>query len=178
MNSHNHPMFGSVGAWLYQALAGITQPEGTSGFRNILIQPQMARDLRYAAGTIHTPRGMVTSAWKKSSRHISLDVTIPVNAQAKIYLPKFGWEGVMLKENGKQIYDGQKFLTGEQGIRMVEEDKNNIILKIGSGRYSFQLFGKWTPMSFQSGRYALFLAEARKEAKKNQQQEANKKIPL
>jgi alpha-L-rhamnosidase len=142
MNSHNHPMFGSVGAWLYQALAGITQPEGTSGFRNILIQPQMVRDLRYAAGTIHTPRGMVTSAWKKSSRHISLDVTIPVNAQAKIYLPKFGWEGVTLKENGKQIYDGQKFLTGEQGIRMVEEDKNNIILKIGSGRYSFQLFGK------------------------------------
>ena len=142
MNSHNHPMFGSVGAWFYQALAGITQPEGSSGFRNILIQPQIVRDLRYVAGTIHTPRGMVTSAWTKSDRHISLDVTIPVNAQAEIRLPKFGWDGVTLKENGKQIYDGQKFLTGEQGIQMVEETKNEVIIKIGSGRYQFQLIGE------------------------------------
>ena len=142
MNSHNHPMFGSVGAWFYQALAGITQPEGSSGFQNILIQPQMVRDLRYVAGTIHTPRGMVTSAWTKSDRHISLDVTIPVNAQAEIRLPKFGWNGVRLKENGKQIYDGQKFLTGEQGIQMVEETKNEVIIKIGSGRYQFQLIGE------------------------------------
>ena len=142
MNSHNHPMFGSVGAWFYQALAGITQPEGSSGFRNILIQPQIVRDLQYVAGTIHTPRGMVTSAWTKSDRHISLDVTIPVNAQAEIRLPKFGWDGVTLKENGKQIYDGQKFLTGEQGIQMVEETKNEVIIKIGSGRYLFQLIGE------------------------------------
>jgi len=139
MNSHNHPMFGSVGAWLYKALAGITQPEGSSGFRNILIRPQMVRDLRYVAGTIHTPRGIVTSSWTKSGQHITLDVTIPVNSQAEIHLPKFGWEGVILKESGKQIYDGQKFLTGEQGIQMVEETKNEIIVKIGSGRYRLQL---------------------------------------
>jgi alpha-L-rhamnosidase len=142
MNSHNHPMFSSVGAWFYQALAGITQPEGSSGFRYILIQPQMVRDLRYVAGTIHTPRGMVTSAWTKSDRYISLDVTIPVNAQAEIHLPTFGWDGVRLKENGKQIYNGQKFLTGEQGIQMVEETKNDVIIKIGSGRYRFQLIGE------------------------------------
>jgi alpha-L-rhamnosidase len=142
MNSHNHPMFGSVGAWLYQALAGITQQEGSSGFQKIMIQPQMVRDLRYVTGTIYTPRGMVTSAWKKSDRHISLDVTIPVNAQAEIHLPKYGLESVTLKENGKQIYDGQKFLTGEQGIQMVEETENEVIVKIGSGRYHFQLIGE------------------------------------
>ena len=142
MNSHNHPMFGSVGAWLYQALAGITQQEGSSGFRNILIQPQMVRDLRYVAGTIYTPRGMVTSSWKKSNRHISLDVVIPVNAQAEIHLPKFGWESVTLRESGKQIYEGQKFLTGEKGIQMVEETKNEVIVQIGSGQYHFQLIGK------------------------------------
>jgi alpha-L-rhamnosidase len=142
MNSHNHPMFGSVGAWFYHVLAGITQPEGASGFQDILIQPRMVRDLRYAAGTIFTPRGKVTSAWTKSDKHISLDVTIPVNAQAEIHLPKFNWEYVTLKENGKQIYDGQKFLTGEQGIQMVEETKNEIIVKMGSGRYYFELFGE------------------------------------
>jgi alpha-L-rhamnosidase len=142
MNSHNHPMFGSVGAWLYRILAGISQLEGSSGFRNILIQPRMVRDLRYVSGTIYTPRGTVTSSWKKADRHISLSVVIPVNAQAEIHLPTFGWESIKLKENGLQIYDGQKFLTGEQGIEMVEETENEVIIKIGSGRYHFQLTGE------------------------------------
>ena len=71
-----------------------------------------------------------------------MDVVIPVNAQAEIHLPKFGWENLKLKESGKQIYDGQKFLTGEQGIQMVEESKNEIIIKIGSGQYRFQLIGE------------------------------------
>jgi alpha-L-rhamnosidase len=142
MNSHNHPMFGSVGAWFYQTLAGITQPEGASGFQEILIQPYMVRDLRYVAGTIFTPLGKITSAWAKSDQHISLDVTIPVNSQAEIHIPMLRWENVTLKESGKQIYDGQKFLTGEKGIRMVEQTKNEVVVKIGSGRYHFELIGE------------------------------------
>ncbi len=142
MNSHNHPMFGSVGTWLYKALVGINQQIHSVGFRNILIQPQMVRDLRYVAGTIHTPRGKITSAWTKENRSISLEVTIPVTATAEIHLPKFDWEGIILKENGEQIYDGQKFRTGVQGIQMVEETRQSVIIKIGSGQYFFQLFGE------------------------------------
>lgn len=142
MNSHNHPMFGSVGTWLYQALAGITQPEGDAGFRNILIRPNMVRDLRYASGTIHTPRGKIHCGWSRTARTVSLDVTIPVNAQAEIHLPKFGMENIRLKENDSQIYDGQKFLTGMGGILMVEENRSEVIIKIGSGRYNFQLNGE------------------------------------
>ncbi len=142
MNSHNHPMFGSVGAWLYRTLAGISQAEDSVGFRNILIRPHMVRDLEYAAGTIHSPRGHITSRWTKEGRNISLDVEIPVNTQAEIHIPKFDWEGITLKENGKQIYSGQKFLTGIQGIHMVGETRQSMIVKIGSGRYSFQLSGE------------------------------------
>ena len=142
MNSHNHPMFGSVGTWFYQTLAGITQPEGSSGYRNILIQPQMVRDLRFVTGAIYTPRGTINCGWSRSARSVSLDVTIPVNAQAEIHLPKFDWEGITLTENDNQIYDGQKFLTGMSGIQMVEETQNEVIINIGSGQYSFQLLGK------------------------------------
>jgi alpha-L-rhamnosidase len=142
MNSHNHPMFGSVGSWLYQALAGIDQPEGQAGFQNILIQPKIVRDLRFVTGTIYTPRGRVHSGWIKSARSLAVDVSIPVNAQAEIHLPKFQWESVTLTENGNHIYSEQKFLTGEQGILMVDETENELIIKVGSGRYHFQLTGK------------------------------------
>ncbi len=59
MNSHNHPMFGSVGSWLYKALAGISLAPDAIGFEKIRIAPQMVRDLRHAAGSVETYRGTV-----------------------------------------------------------------------------------------------------------------------
>jgi alpha-L-rhamnosidase len=142
MNSHNHPMFGSVGAWLYQSLAGINQESHSAGFKNIVIQPRMVRDLVYASGTVHTPMGPLTSSWSRSTRSITLKVSIPVNTEAEIRIPKLKLRNIVLKEGGKQIYDGQKFLTGVSGIHMVEETQRELIIKVGSGPYSFELTGK------------------------------------
>lgn len=139
MNSHNHPMFGSVGAWMYRALIGIDQKEGSVGFRSILIQPQIVRDLRYAAGSVFSPRGMIICSWKREPRKVDLKVTIPVNAEAEIRLPKLKLENIILKESGKQIFDGVKFLTGIQGIQMVEETQRGVVIKIGSGHYFFEM---------------------------------------
>ena len=44
MNSHNHPMFGSIGAWFYEALAGINFDDQEPGYRRIRIAPQVVRD--------------------------------------------------------------------------------------------------------------------------------------
>jgi alpha-L-rhamnosidase len=142
MNSHNHPMFGSVGAWLFQALAGIDQDRNSAGFRSIMIQPRMVRDLRYVSGTIHTPRGPLTCAWSKSKGNITLKVHIPVNSEAEIRLPKLKLRNIVLNESGIQVYDGQKFLTGIPGIQMVEETRSEVIIKVGSGHYDFELLGK------------------------------------
>jgi alpha-L-rhamnosidase len=142
MNSHNHPMFGSVGAWIYRTLAGIDQKEGSVGYRDILIQPRMVRDLRYASGSVFTPRGTICCSWKRQDRKIDLEVTIPVNAEAEVRLPKLGLENITLQEGGQQIFDGVKFLTGIQGIRMVEETERILIIKIGSGSYFFEMNGE------------------------------------
>ena len=139
MNSHNHPMFGSVGAWFYKALAGINLVQDLAGFRKIRFQPQMIRDLHYCAGSIHTLRGTITSSWTRSDKSIRLNVTIPVNSEAEIILPKFNLFNIVLKESGTQIYTNQKFLTSIPGIRMVEEAKSFIIIEVGSGQYSFEL---------------------------------------
>ncbi len=139
MNSHNHPMFGSVGSWLYRVLAGIDQEEDSIGFQNVLIQPCMVRDLEYVSGTIHTPRGPLTTAWSKSTDLITLEVFLPVNTEAEIHVPKLKLRAIVLKESGQQIYDGQKFLTGVSGIQMVEETRSAVIIKVGSGHYDFEL---------------------------------------
>jgi len=142
MNSHNHPMFGSVGAWFYKALAGIKQAPDSAGFKHIRIQPEMVRDLRFASGTIHSPLGKITCSWTKSPHHIDLKVDIPVNAEAEVFIPKLKMFHIVLKENGKQIYADQKFLPGVQGIKEAEEFPASIRIEIGSGWYHFELTGQ------------------------------------
>ncbi len=142
MNSHNHPMFGSVGAWLYKALAGINQADGSVGFEKIRIEPQMVRDLRHAAGSVKTARGVVSSDWWRDEKCIRLDVTIPVGSDAEIILPKFNLQNVVIKEGEQIIWDGKGFKMGAPGVEKVEETGAGFLIKTGSGSYSFALHGQ------------------------------------
>lgn len=142
MNSHNHPMFGSVGAWLYKALAGINLEPGSIGFEKIRIEPQMVRDLSYASGVVQTLRGTVISSWSRAERSVRLDATIPVGSEAEVILPKFNFKNIVLTESGKIIWAKQKFEPGVAGVVEVKETRSAIIIKIGSGQYSFELRGE------------------------------------
>jgi alpha-L-rhamnosidase len=141
MNSHNHPMLGSYGAWFYRALAGIDQKASSTGYKEIQIKPQMVRDLTYAAGSIMTVRGPLRSEWKRTDRTLELKVAIPVNCQAEITLPKFNLTEVVLKDQSVQIYAFGQFLTGIEGITMVDETENTLVIHVGSGEYYFELSG-------------------------------------
>src|SRR6266478_2759841 len=90
MNSHDHAMYGSVGAWFYQALAGINiagDGAGDVGYRQIRIAPQIVEDLESASGTVETVRGTVSSSWSHSPGVITVKVPIPVSTNPKAFLP-------------------------------------------------------------------------------------------
>jgi len=142
MNSHNHPMFGSVGAWLYKALAGINLGPDGVGFEKIRIEPQIVRDLFYASGSIDTVRGRVLSSWKRSEKSVILDAAVPVGSEAEIILPKSNLKNIVVKEGGKVLWAQKKLEPGIPGILNVTESDRAVILKIGSGRYSFVLTGE------------------------------------
>ncbi|MDD8027031.1 MAG: family 78 glycoside hydrolase catalytic domain [Acidobacteriota bacterium] len=143
MNSQNHPMFGSVGAWLYKTLAGINQAADGVGFQKIRIAPQMVRDLGYASGSIGTVRGRLTSAWSKTAKSIVIEVEVPCGSEAEIVLPRGKLRHIVLKEGGTVIWAGKKAATSVSGVRSVEEvDADNLVrIKAGSGRYAFELAG-------------------------------------
>lgn len=141
MNSHNHPMLGSYSAWFYGALAGIDQKPESVGFEKILIRPQMVRDLTHAAGSIMTIRGEIQTSWQRTDNSIRLEVKIPVNCEAEIILPKFNLQDIVLKEKDVQVYARGKFLTGIEGITMVDETDYGYVIHVGSGKYEFELSG-------------------------------------
>ena len=141
MNSHNHPMFGSVGSWLYKALAGINLAPGTTGFEKILIAPGTVRDLMHASGSTTTVRGEVACSWSRTERSIRVEVTIPGGSEAEVVIPKLNIRNVRVSEGGKTIWRDGKFIVGTAGVTGAEDKDNAIRIKTGGGRYIFVLEG-------------------------------------
>jgi alpha-L-rhamnosidase len=141
MNSHNHPMFGSVGSWLYKALGGIALSEEAAGFEKILVHPQMVRDLNYAAASTRTVRGDLACSWYWMDKSIRCEVTIPVGSEAEVRIPKFNLLDVAIAESGTPIWKGDAYLPGRPGIGEVKKIQGGFTITIGSGRYIFELSG-------------------------------------
>ena len=146
MNSHNHPMLGSVGSWFYKALAGINLDPQENGFKKIRIVPNAVRDLRHAAGSIETLRGTVLSSWvvSPSKKNMELEVTIPVNSQADIYFPRERNQ-IVVREDGREVWNRGVYHPGTPGILGAAEATPSfflygdaVVISVGSGQYSFE----------------------------------------
>ena len=85
MNSFNHYAYGSVGAWLYKAVAGIIPLE--AGYKRIRIAPQIGGNLSFAEGKLQTPYGETISRWEIHDGCVEIYAKIPPNTTAEIMLP-------------------------------------------------------------------------------------------
>jgi alpha-L-rhamnosidase len=137
MNSHNHPMFGSIGAWFYEALAGINFDEKQPGYKKIRIQPQVVGDLNWASGTLNTIHGTVISSWSRSGDTLRMEVSIPVGSTAEVYVPKQRLTGVTITESGKTVWQDGKAAEGVTA----RDSGGSVVFEIGSGSYVFERTG-------------------------------------
>ncbi len=142
MNSHNHAMFGSVGAWFYQALGGINLGSEGAGYRHLRIEPQMVRDLFWASASVETIRGSVSCSWRRDDASASIAVAIPVNSDATVVIPKLGLTGAVVKERDRVVWEKGHFVPGSEGLTGGSEDPDRITFAVGSGDYSFRLTGQ------------------------------------
>ena len=143
MNSHNHIMFGSVGAWFYQALGGINIEPDAPGYKRIGIQPQMVRDLASASASVETLRGTVSSSWTHSPGVVTLDIVVPVGSEADVVIPKDDeMTDVTLREGNQVVWEKGHFVPGASGITSATTRGRDLMFKAGSGRYSFRLTGQ------------------------------------
>ena len=86
MNSFNHYAYGSIGAWLYQNVAGL-EP-GLPGYKHILLKPQPGGSLTWAHASLASPYGRVAVSWRLEDETLKLEVTVPPNTTAMLVLPK------------------------------------------------------------------------------------------
>jgi len=86
--SNNHFMLGHLMEWFYAGLCGIKQAGDGVAYKKIVIQPQPVGDITSAAADFHSPYGMIKTAWTKKGNDFTLEVSIPVNTTAEIYLDR------------------------------------------------------------------------------------------
>ena len=142
MNSHNHPMFGSVGSWLYKALAGINLAPGTTGFEKILIAPQMVRDLTHASGSTMTVRGEVACAWSRTERTVRVEVDGPRRRRRpRSSSPSSGSATSRSARAARPIWAADNYVAGAAGVVGAVDKDGAIRIKTGGGRYVFVLEG-------------------------------------
>jgi alpha-L-rhamnosidase len=140
MNSHNHPAFGFVGGWFYRALAGIAPDFRDPGFERFDIKPFVVGDLKEARASVETVRGLVESHWKHGRKDLTLDVAIPANSRASVWVPKAGLSDVEVREGSTVVWRKGKFVP-ILGIDSTSDAGAWVRFEVGSGRYHFQLTG-------------------------------------
>jgi alpha-L-rhamnosidase len=129
--SHNHPMFGSVSQWFFNWLGGIQPHPEAVGFDRIIIRPQIVNDLQWVKSSYNSVRGPIVSNWAKKDGYVQLDVEIPANTNATVYVPAYSVQDV--REGLKQPATATKM----QGISALGMEGKTAVFSVGSGKYHF-----------------------------------------
>jgi hypothetical protein len=86
--SNDHMMLGELMEWFYGGLAGISQQNGSVGYRKIMIAPQFDKRIDHVNSYYNSINGPVRVCWRrKRRRKVRIKVQIPANSTARIYLP-------------------------------------------------------------------------------------------
>ncbi|MCB0007077.1 MAG: glycoside hydrolase family 78 protein [Anaerolineales bacterium] len=87
MNSFNHYAYGSIGAWLYNTVAGIEIDPAEPGYKHILLAPQPGGGLTQAYGRLRTLYGELLSQWQLADGQFTWTIIVPPNTRATATLP-------------------------------------------------------------------------------------------
>lgn len=115
MNSFNHYAYGSIGAWLYQSVAGIEIDPANPGYKHSILRPQPGDSLTHATATLQTLYGGLASQWKRTNGTFEWTVTVPANTTATVHLPA--------KDSSKIMMDGKTV--------------DGLVHEVGAGKYHF-----------------------------------------
>lgn len=128
MNSFNHYSLGSVGEWLYRCAAGIEQDPPSCGFKKFLIKPYPGGGLTYAGAEYNSMHGMIKSRWRRQGTSLTLEVTIPSNTTATVYVPA---------DTGTSVLESGGPVEKAAGIDIAGRDGPFAVFQVSSGRYIF-----------------------------------------
>ena len=126
MNSYNHYSYGAIGDWMYRVMVGLDTYEDGPGYKHIKIQPHIGGGFTNAAASLQTYYGKLSSGWKVETGKVLMDVEIPANTSATVFVPAKN-ASTISESGGFNIPSGSRSADGY------------IELTLGSGSYHFTI---------------------------------------
>jgi alpha-L-rhamnosidase len=137
MNSHNHIMLGSVDAWFYRVIAGLSCLE--AGWKRIQFKPPVFEGLNEARASIETVRGEAAIAWQNDGSNLSQNIKVPVGAVGVLHVPLFQ-ETAEIFEGSRLLWSpGMTDMPGDGEIRFVEQGEKHVVFESGSGEFNIEV---------------------------------------
>jgi alpha-L-rhamnosidase len=138
MNSFSHYAFGAVMEWAYRVLAGI-DTDG-AGYRAIVIRPRPPTPgsnpeqtpISWVKAHYDSINGRIESAWKMENGVFTLDLTIPPNTTASVFLP--GATAERTSEGGASLTTAMI-----AGIRSFAPMGDALKVEVVAGTYHFEV---------------------------------------
>ena len=127
-SSQDHFMLGQINEWFYHDLAGIQCDPAAPGFRRIIIKPAIVGGLKWVKASYDSIQGKIVSEWKREGNKLFLNVSIPPNATATVYVPTADTQS--LTESGQPVASFRQ-------VAFLRMEKDAAVFKVGSGRYCF-----------------------------------------
>jgi alpha-L-rhamnosidase len=99
------------------------------GFKKLIIRPTPGDGITWVKASYDSINGRIVSNWAIQGGKLTMDVTIPINTTATVYVPT--QDAAKVTESGKPAAeaDGVKFLRQENG---------SWIYKVDAGSYRFE----------------------------------------
>jgi hypothetical protein len=128
-SSQNHCMLGHIEEWFYRGLGGISSDPSGPGFKKIVVKPQIVGDLSAANVAYDSPYGRIASNWRREGSQLSMDITIPANATAMIFVPS---------KDAALVTESNSPVNSAEGVTFLRMENGAAVYAVGSGTYRFQ----------------------------------------
>ena len=127
-SSQIHSCFTSIAGWFHNGLGGIQPDLAAPGFKNTIIRPAVVGDLTWVKSSHRSIHGTIVSNWRCEKDIFTLDVTIPANTTATVYVPT---------SIAQSVTEGGHPVGKAEGVKYLRTENGCSVFTVKSGKYSF-----------------------------------------
>ena len=126
--SLNHCALGSFGDWMYRNIGGLSPDPAFPGYKRFIVDPVPGGGLTHASASYLSYYGKIAVSWRLEKQQFALDLTVPVNTSATVYLPA---------QDPAQITEGGIPAINSPGVKFTPPARDKTPVIVGSGQYQF-----------------------------------------
>ncbi len=125
--SHVILVTATPGSWFFEGLGGILPDPAKPGFKHFSLRPGIVKSVDWVNCSYQSPYGRIVSNWKREGNKLVMDITVPVNSTADVYLPFWS--------------KSQKVTMNGRTVKYRQEGNFAVVEGVGSGCTNFIIIG-------------------------------------